>query len=317
MQRILVIGGLGFLGGRITQYLLSKNYEVVIATSRNLKLKENYLGCKTVKISWQISETIEFAIKGVDYIIHTRGANARDCENDPELALKINALEVVALTQAVRKADRVKKIVYFSTAHVYKNPLCGIIDESTLTNNLHPYATSHRAGEDIILLEGEKRAITSIVLRLSNAFGSPINPENNCWSLLVNDLCRQSVEKGTLTLNSNGEEERDFISISAVNSALSFFLDNNCDSGIFNLGSGKSISVLEMAKVIQNRVDNVLGFMPNLKLNGDVNKVTMNKSLEYRIDKLEFVGHKMVEMRNSEIDELLKFCEINFKRKNE
>ena len=72
-----------------------------------------------------------------------------------------------------------------------------------------------------------------------------------------------------------------------------------------------------MAKVIQNRVDNVLGFMPNLKLNGDVNKVTMNKSLEYRIDKLEFVGHKMVEMRNSEIDELLKFCEINFKRKNE
>ena len=79
IQRILVIGGLGFLGGRITQYLLSKNYEVVIATSRNLKLKENYLGCKTVKISWQISETIEFAIKGVDYIIHTRGANARDC----------------------------------------------------------------------------------------------------------------------------------------------------------------------------------------------------------------------------------------------
>jgi UDP-glucose 4-epimerase len=100
-----------------------------------------------------------------------------------------------------------------STTHVY-GPQVGRLEETTLPAPRHPYATSHRAAEDAVLAASGN--FTAMVLRLSNGFGAPTHAQANCWTLLVNDLCRQAVTDCTLRLRSAGLQHRDFIPLADV-----------------------------------------------------------------------------------------------------
>ena len=114
----------------------------------------------------------------------------------------------------------VPRFLYFSTAHVYGSSLEGTITEQTCPRNLHPYATSHLAGEQAVLEAAQRGAIRGVVFRLSNAFGAPVSSEVNCWMLLVNDLCRQAVTTGELALRTAGLQLRDFVTLEDVTRAV-------------------------------------------------------------------------------------------------
>jgi UDP-glucose 4-epimerase len=59
----------------------------------------------------------------------------------------------------------------------------------------------------------ERGDIEGIVIRVSNSFGAPAHQHANCWMLLVNDLCRQAVSTGQMTLRSSGIRRRDFVTL--------------------------------------------------------------------------------------------------------
>src|SRR5207245_1641136 len=103
------------------------------------------------------------------------------------------------LTDAAKRAG-VRRVVYVSTAHVYGAPLAGVITEASCAVSLHPYATSHRAAEDVVRAAHERKTIEGVVIRLSNAYGAPVSEDANCWTLLVNDLCRQAARTKTMVL---------------------------------------------------------------------------------------------------------------------
>ncbi|NCI49096.1 NAD-dependent epimerase/dehydratase family protein [Sediminibacterium roseum] len=307
-KHVLVTGGLGFLGARIAQYL-SAVYEITLATSRTGQEITPPFSLRYV--NWDDPASLERACAGVDYVIHTAGVNAPDSMENPELALLINGVGTLRLVKAAKKAG-VQKIVYFSTAHVYRQPLTGTITEDTCTLNLHPYATSHRAGEDAVLAASE-RNFTTVVIRLSNSFGEPVYAANNCWSLLVNGLCKQVVETGLLQLTSTGLQERDFISISNVTRAVSFLLGSDRVQGIYNLGSGSSVSVLQMAQHIARRVKHVLGFDPILQVPAG-SKQEQVAPLQFKIEKLRGSGFVVQHDVDEEVDKLLQFCAAHFKK---
>ena len=312
-MRILVTGGLGFLGGRIAQYLEFQGYDVKITTRLSGISIPKLVSSNVISIAWDNQDSLNKACKNVDVVIHCAGMNASESFADPENALKINGLATAALTKAAI-ANHVKKIIYFSTAHVYNNPLQGVISESHCAVNLHPYATSHRAGEDVILNAGYNKSIESVVFRLSNAFGRPIHKEVNCWMLLINNLCLQVVEKGCLTLHSSGTQERDFIPISDVVSTVGHFIQND-RVGLFNLGSGISRTVLDMAKLVAVRTEFVLGFKPEIIIASKYDSAKID-SLHFKIDKLLSNGVEIKNDKVSEIDDLLTFCSNNFNRSN-
>jgi UDP-glucose 4-epimerase len=312
-MRILVTGGLGFLGGRIAQYLEFQGYDVKITTRLSGISIPKLVSSNVISIAWDNQDSLNKACKNVDVVIHCAGMNASESFADPENALKINGLATAALTKAAI-ANHVKKIFYFSTAHVYNNPLRGVISESNCAVNPHPYATSHRAGEDVILNAGYNNRIESVVFRLSNAFGRPIYKEVNCWMLLVNDLCRQVVEKGCLTLHSSGAQERDFIPISDVVSTVGHFIQNDL-VGLFNLGSGNSKTVLDMTKLIATRSEFIFGFKPEIIITSE-NDLAKIDSLHFKIDKLLSNGVEIKDNKVSELDDLLIFCENNYKLLN-
>ena len=313
-MRILITGGFGFVGGRLAMALLQAGHQIVLG-SRNVISPPVWLPqAEVVQIVWDDDSALDHSCNGFDVVIQAAGMNAQDCANNPVAALAFNGVATARLVAAACRAG-VQRFIYLSTCHVYASPLVGIITEETCPRNLHPYATSHLAGEHAVLSASQRGQIHGIVLRLSNAFGTPMHKDVNCWMLLVNDLCKQAVQTRKLVLQTSGLQQRDFIGLTEVCRVAEYFSVGHSESkptGVFNVGAGMSQSVLAMAQFIQQRCVHVLGLKPLLQcVEEGVNE--QHPTLTYRPDNLAALGINSNGLDNTaEIDSLLRFCQTAF-----
>jgi UDP-glucose 4-epimerase len=312
-MQVLITGGCGYIGGRLAQQLIKSGYQVILGSSKNYPKHPKWLPKAEIKkIDWTSISSLEEACNNIDLIVHTAGMNAQECFLNPEAALEFNGVVTERLVN-VACIKGVSKIIYLSTAHVYCSPLAGVISEKTCPNNLHPYATSHLAGEYSILRAHQLGKIQGIVLRISNAFGPPAHKDANCWTLLVNDLCKQLVQKKELKLLTEGTQVRDFITLNNVTEATQHLIKLSShanDNTIFNLGD-MTFSILEMAELVAERGRNLFGIdikitQPKLKTKEVI------KPLVYKTDKLKDTGFQLKNNTNFEIDSLIDFCIENF-----
>jgi UDP-glucose 4-epimerase len=315
-RRTLISGGFGYLGGRLAQFLAShENYEILLGTRRQTQPPFWLPQAKVVQTCWGSPQSLQEICYGVDCIVHLAGMNAQDCAADPDAAMKINAVATAHLVQAAFR-QKVKRFIYISTIHVYGSPLAGVITEETKPTSAHPYALSHQAGEDVVLASHQSGEIEGIVIRLSNAYGAPVDKDANCWVLLVNDLCRQAATSGRLVLRSAGLQKRDFIPLHDVVRAIDHFMespfDKFCD-GIFNLGGEATYRIIDLAELIAERCEAVLGFRPEIERPDSVPSES-SPELNYQIDKLKETGFSLNGNIKSEIDATLEFCHKNFKK---
>lgn len=313
-MRIFITGGFGFVGGRLALYLTERGHEVIIG-SRGQNIPANWpMEPKVKKIEWYDDKILENLCKGIDVVVHAAGMNAQDCATDPIAALTFNGLATARLVEAANRAG-VSRFVYLSTAHVYRSPLIGAITEETCPRNLHPYATSHLAGENAVLGADRHGKIECIVLRLSNVFGVPAHEDANCWTLLVNDLCKQAVQTRKIVLKTSGLQMRDFIAASDVCHVVEKLLPGESNinrSGIYNVGAGVSLTVLEMAKLIQQRCSSVLKIFPELeRVVSPIGE--RHFPLFYEVKKLNALGiDSNLHGSTLEIDRLIRFCKLTF-----
>jgi UDP-glucose 4-epimerase len=316
-MKILITGATGYLGGRIANHLGNKKkYKIILGTSNQKILNQNFDGIKYVETSWNSSEKLKNICEGVDCVIHLAAMNSIDSQLNPLKALSFNGHATERLINSAIKA-RVKKFIYFSTAHVYSNPLDGIITELTELTSKHPYSTSHKYAEDVLLSAHIKNEISGIILRVSNAFGSPVNLESNCWMLFVNDLCKQVATTDKMVIKSSVENKRDFISITNLCRVVEHFLLYSTTSSIipiFNVGGGKSITLYEMASIIQKLAIEIFGNKPYLDTLQNNRQNVINNSFEYKVDKLFNTGFTLINNNENEIKDLLSFCKNTFTR---
>ena len=314
MRRALISGGFGYLGGRLAQFLSSyANYEILFGTRRQLPPPLWLPNATVVQTPWNSLTGLEKTCSDVDMIVHLAGMNAQDCAADSAMALEVNAVATARLLQAAVR-QKVKRFICLSTVHTYGNPLTGVISEDTSPAPVHPYAFSHRAGEDIVMASHQSGDIEGIVVRLSNAYGVPANKNANCWMLLVNDLCRQAVTSGKLVLHSSGMQRRDFISILDVARGIKHFMElplDKCGPGLFNLGGEASYCVIDLAKLIAIRCEAVLGFKPEIE-RPEPKPDEKSLELDFRIDRLKETGFCLSGDVENEIDITLKFCHEAF-----
>lgn len=313
-MRVLVTGGAGYLGGRISAYLAClPGMNVLIGTSRPAG-KALIPGAEYIFCDMLAEESVSAACAGVDAVVHLAALNEIDSLADPQRALRVTTGGTISLVKAARPAG-VKRIIYFSTAHVYGAPLAGHITEDTLPCPTHPYAITHRAAEDFILA-AHSRNLDGIVLRLSNAIGAPHNPGVNRWTLLVNDLCRQAVTTKQMILRSAGTQFRDFICMADVSRTVEHFLRldrERTSTPLFNVGSGTSLRILEMTDLIADRCRVVLGFQPEIVRAVEAGSEP-SRPLTYSCDKLRGTGFEFQGKIEAEIDETLRLCSSAFSR---
>jgi UDP-glucose 4-epimerase len=314
-MRILITGGMGFVGGRLAQWLAqSGRHEVCIATRSPAGPVAWLPQAQVRRIDWNSATELRALCEGFDVVAHLAGVNAPDAAADLVMAYEFNVVATARLVQAAVQAG-VRRMLYLSTAHVYGSPLQGNVDERLCPFPVHPYAISHRAAEDIVRMAHATGKLEGVAVRASNAFGAPTHVAANCWMLLVNDLCRQAVLDHRLVLHSSGQQYRDFVPMQVACAALAHLLEvpaAKLGDGLFNLGGNLSARVLDVATRIAVLAENMLGSKPEL-LHHPNESGPAPVPLHYDIKRLCASGFSMNAQAcvNAEILQLLEFCKRN------
>ncbi|MBT4287370.1 MAG: SDR family oxidoreductase [Deltaproteobacteria bacterium] len=312
MKKILITGAFGYVGGRVSKYLAELGkYQLYLTSRKERKLPDWAKNSQLVIYSLEAETNIFDSLPKIDIVIHFASINENICIESPKLAIDINTVSSFNLIQNAIKAS-VKRFIYFSTAHVYGAPLKGYFDENSLTRPTHPYAYTHRAVEDYVASAHDQKLMEGICIRLSNSFGVPIEKEVDRWTLLVNDLSKQAVINQKLVLNSFGSQKRDFIGSYDVCRAVEHFisLKGQIGNGLFNLGGEYTKSIYEMANVIAERASKLFNKnFPVIRPKGN----DEHWELDYSIEKLKKTGFTISNCIVNEIDQLLLFCQENFR----
>ncbi len=311
-MNILITGGLGYIGGRLTEYLMNQNGHNVTVTTifDNNVIPDSIKGVKVRKVDVLDKPMMIQVCAGIDYIIHLAALNEIMSTKKPHDALRITVEGTLnALEAAVEQ--KVKKFMYFSTFHVYGPNKGTRITEELLPNPIHHYSTTHYMSELYVNQFRQTNNLETVIIRLSNSFGAPLTTDVDRWSLVVNDLCYQAVKDGQLKLNSSGEQHRDFIPLCDVLQAVDILINTpyaKLGNGVVNVGAGYSISILDMCKKIQQIYSNY--HKKNLPIIIPPGAPKQDSTpVYYDISKLKNLGYKSSNCFETEILDTLKLCE--------
>lgn len=313
-MRVLVTGGFGYLGGRLAQALVARGHDVALG-SRLRRSSPAWLPNATVVITdWSAPESLAAACEGTDAVAHLAAMNAQQCVADPAAALQINGVGTAALVRAASGTS--KRFLYLSTGHVYASPLQGTINEATCPTALHPYATSHLAGENAVRWATARGEVEGVVARLSNAFGAPVTPDADCWMLLLNDLARQAVQTGRMVIVSNGMQRRDFVAMTEACRSLIHLLElpqTRLEDGVFNIGGGWTPTVLAAAERLAEHLEVRLGMRPVIHRQDSVEVPVL--PLVYERTKLLATAFapSAPQTEDAEFSRLVNFCVEHFR----
>lgn len=256
-------GGTGYVGGRLMVALAERRHAVRVGSRGQAPAAAAAGVTDAAVMDWNSDESLAAACRGIDAVVHAAGMGAAECRADPVAALQFNGVATARLVRAAQRAG-VRRFLYLSTMHVYGTALQGIVDESTCPQPVHPYASSHRAGEDAVLAADAGAGMRGMVLRLSNSFGAPAPATrgDECWRLVANDLCRQGATSGRLALQTAGRQRRDFIAMAEACRAILHCLDMpdaSAGAALFNVGGDWAPSLLELAQFVAASVQRVSG----------------------------------------------------------
>jgi len=311
-MKVLITGGLGYLGGRISQHLSAETVRI-LARKNGQRIPEWADKYEIVEGDVLDDDSLLRACKGTDVIVHLAALNEIDSGKYPFKAMQVNAEGTLRLLQAA-SACGVERFIYFSTFHVYGSNAHGRITEETVTAPYHPYAISHHAAEDFVRMMVKKGNISGAVLRLSNGFGYPSHPEVNRWTLAFNDFCLQAVLNNRIILKTSGKQHRDFVTLTDVSRCAEHFIANKkmFSSGnfIYNLGGKCSISIRDAAELVADRYEKFAGSKPDIVI--ESNSIQQSdERVDYSIEKLEKTGYSLSSNINEEIDKTILFCKEN------
>jgi UDP-glucose 4-epimerase len=302
-MKVLVAGASGYLGGRITEYLVRSGHEVYVLLR---KVPLNSEGWQKGIAKFIVGDICQKKIIGdvvqgrLDAVVYTVSLNQKKSEENLNAAVDTNVTSLWRLLSALKGNSCVKRFVYFSTQQVY-----GKFSVDSVTENQHPtpinnYGLTHLMCEEICrMFNRQNPSLRRISLRLSNGFGAPSFSECDCWWLVINDFCRMALADGLIHLRSDGSPQRDFIHISDICRAVELILslDNEqLGHNIYNLGSGITHTILELAMIVAECVQEK--FRKNIKVIVQDKEVTFQGQeslielprMKYNINRLQSLG---------------------------
>ncbi len=316
-MKILITGGLGYIGGRIASYLKEKapKFRIFLTTrDKNRELPSWTEKFIVLQMNLLDENSIDNCLsnKDIDVIIHLAALNEIDSMKDPALALEVNTQGTYKLL-SVANANGINRFVYFSTFHVYGKVSGSVITEETPTMPFHPYAITHRAAENLVSFFNHYHKMKTVIFRLSNGYGYPMDKDIDRWTLVFNDLCRQAVTSGRIVLKSSGKQHRDFISLHDVARAVYHFLYAVPDiwgNGFYNIGGNCSMSILDVAEKISDIYKTkykkeILEIKTEQKDSGSIT----SKPVKYSIEKIAKTGFALKGDMISEIERTMNVCE--------
>lgn len=250
-MKFIVTGGAGFIGSHISKFLIEQNHDVIViddlrrGNSNNLTEIEDKISFEKINIL-NFKEMQEIA-KDIDGIFHQAGlGSVPQSFKEPEEYYKVNAIGTENILKLGQECNC--KVVYASSSSVYGNQTQFPIKENFEKNPLNPYGTSKLQAEKFAS-EYASNGVKVIGLRYFNVFGKG---QTGSYAGVITKFIEKIKHKEQPEIFGTGEQIRDFVFVEDVANANLLSMKNEIEFGFFNVGTGNSYSILEIANMIIN-----------------------------------------------------------------
>ena len=281
MTKVLITGGAGYLGSVLSEYLLTKNYNVTVLDNlmyKQLSLLHLFKNDKFTFVKGDVrnKELLQQLVKEHDVVIPLAAiVGMPACKDNPQLTVEVNYEQIKNITEVLTDTQ---KLIMPNTNSQYGSSE-EIITEKSPFKPLSLYAKTKCDAEDAIIAAG------GVALRLATVFG--ISPRMR-QDLLVNDFVYKSVTDGYLVLF-EAHFKRNYIHVQDIARVFEFAIENykQCSGEAFNVGlSTANLSKIELAQKIKE-------YIPGLVIKQDEYKQDFDKR-NYIVsnDKIENLGWK-------------------------
>jgi UDP-glucose 4-epimerase len=256
-RRVLVTGGLGFIGSNLCRTLADLGAEVLAVDSLlpdyggNLFNLDGYEGRVRVNVADVRGYAMEYLVRGQELLFNLAGQVSHlDSMTDPFTDLEINCRSQLWILEAARKNNPELKVVYASTRQVYGKPQRLPVDESHLLNPTDVNGINKISGEFYHLVYHQVYGIRASSLRLTNTYGPRQLIKHNRQGF-IGWFVRQAALGEEILLFGDGQQKRDFNHVDDVVDAFlrAGALDAS-DGQVFNLGHAEPVSLLELVKLL-------------------------------------------------------------------
>ena len=277
-MKYLVTGGAGFIGSHITKRLVEEEEQVIVIDNLNTGKEKNLESIKD-KIDFVRGDILdknllEDITRNIDGVFHQAAlASVQDSFSKPDEYYNVNVNGTENILELAKKNNF--KVVYASSSSIYGNPKRIPIEESDEKNPINPYAKTKLEKEELAKIYS-KMGVKVIGLRYFNVFGKGQSKE---YAGVLKLFLERIRDKSPPKINGDGTQARDFVHVSDVVNSNIMSMNSDVNHAFFNVGTGTSITILDLAKTIIKssglNLEPVFG--PALK--GDVQKTTANIDL--------------------------------------
>jgi UDP-glucose 4-epimerase len=256
-RKVLVTGGLGFIGSNLCRSLADLGAQVLAVDSLlpdyggNLFNLAGYEDKVKVNIADVRGHGMGYLVRGQDVLFNLAGQVSHiDSMSDPFTDLEINCRSQLWILEAVRKNNPEIRIVYAGTRQVYGKPVRLPVDESHPLNPTDVNGINKISGELYHLVYNSVYGIRACSLRLTNTYG-PRQLIRHARQGFIAWFVRQAVLGEEIQVFGDGSQKRDFDYVDDVVDAFLRAGASEAAAGqVFNLGGQGAVSLLELARML-------------------------------------------------------------------
>ena len=283
-MKIMITGGMGFIGSHLCEQLLIEKHDLVVLTKSFLK-KHNISNISK-KIKIEKIDVTDFKILGQsihknkpDVIIHLAGQTSHSQSFEQPLNdIDSNAKSTLFILEEIRKSKLKCRFILGSTFIVIGRPQKLPVDEKTPCWPTTIYGVNRLASEHYCKIYHEVYGLDTVTFRITNSFGpreQVISTKN-----AVNFLIYEAFKGNTITIFKKGKFFRDLIYISDVISGIKTIMKKGKSGELYWISSGKKIWFYELAKLLEKLTNAKVKFVktPNYTKKVDVGNFVVNNS---------------------------------------
>ena len=256
-SKVLVIGGAGFIGSHVVEELTREDVAEIIVydnftrgTMANLAEALNDPRVRVFELGGDVLHTdiLAEAMKETDYVFHLAALWLLHCQEYPRAAFKVNTEGTFNVIEACAR-NKVKRLIYSSSASVYCDAVEIPMTESHPFNNKTFYGATKIAGEQMCRAFYNRYGMDYVGLRYMNVYG----PRQDYRGVYIAVILRwlDMIDRGEpLVLFGDGSQTYDFIYVSDVARANVLALKHGRVDHFYNVGSGQGTTLKELAEVL-------------------------------------------------------------------
>ncbi len=257
-KKVLVTGGLGFVGSSLAIKLVSLGADVLIVDNMLPREGGNMFNIEPVKDKLRVNisdirnaTSMNHLVKDIDYVFHIAGqVNHVDSVKNPLNDLSINVEGTLIIMEALRMNNPNAKVIFTGTRGEYGSSLKLPVAESHAINPIGIYAITNFAAERIVLTYHNLHNIKSVCLRITNTYGPRHQMAHDEYGVF-NWFIRRAMDSEVIHLFGDGRILRDYLYIDDLTESLiATALSDKVYGEVYNIGSGVPLSFIELANKI-------------------------------------------------------------------